>query len=156
MKFEYKEHILALLVFPVVIIALLILIIIMSKGAVFNFADMYFIGIFIVCLCYISFGMLAFSRLKYGIFLLLEKESDVKTMTGKVENVYNSHFTCAYYIYKGHKTHTKVVVVNGIKMYFMSIFNLRVGDIIEVKYLPKSKIVLEANKVEEEHRNHAY
>ena len=80
-----------------------------------------------------------------GIHLLYEKASDCIVVTGKIEDFYHlSNIEGCKYIDANEVHHNfgERIIVNGTK-YYLQYGELKVGDDVTMKVLPKSKLVLE-------------
>ncbi len=80
-------------------------------------------------------------RLRYGIYLLYENKNQFTTISGRIDEIDNVFQSPRYY-YNDEPVHASIVTIDGKKLYFMTRGNLKVGDYIEVEYLPKSTFVL--------------
>ncbi len=79
-----------------------------------------------------------------GIYLLFEKENDAIEITGEIENTFEipSVGGMKYNVKQNHGS-GEGIVIEGTKYYLMTYGDFREGDIVTIKVLPKSKLVLE-------------
>ena len=85
--------------------------------------------------------------IKQGIHLINEKENDkVKTM-GEITEIRKT-YGLNKYTYEGHVTYASYVYIEDERYYIMNIGEYKVGDVVIIEYLPKSKIVLSINDIE--------
>ena len=84
-----------------------------------------------------------------GVYLFLEKEADSVILAGVIDEIKeNNRFTFpelgSYYKEYGDAPHNGVsIVIDGSLFYAASPGGFRVGDLVTIKYLPKSKIIME-------------
>lgn len=122
----------------------------------------------IIRLVYALFMSLLFLRtiftpighLKYGIFLKDEKPKDALITEGKIEeieeirnpstHIYKSIKIEGLEIHKPIDRNAHLITISDKQYYFMIKGDLQVGDYVEIKYLPKSTIVLEVKVIETE------
>ena len=82
-----------------------------------------------------------------GFYLSMEKEWEAKQTGGIIEDVKEvSLVNKGYPDNDNHYSRGTVVIVEGQRFYMMTSGNLKIGDRVIVKYLPKSKYVLEIEK----------
>ena len=99
-------------------------------------------------------------HLKYGIFLKDEKPEDALIVQGEIEEIKiiknpSTHF---YKHIEGEELEkysllerdAHLITISGKQYYFMIKGELKVGDNVEISYLPKSTIVLEVNIIDNE------
>ena len=85
--------------------------------------------------------------IKQGVHLINEKENDkVKTM-GEITEIRKT-YGLNKYTYEGHVTYASYVYIEDERYYIMNIGEYKVGDVVIIEYLPKSKIVLSINDIE--------
>ena len=94
-------------------------------------------------------------HLKYGIFLKDEKPQDALVIQGEIEEIkiiknpnvhtYKSIEGEEFKKYTPAECDAHLITISGKKYYFMIKGELKVGDNVEISYLPKSTIVLEVN-----------
>lgn len=85
--------------------------------------------------------------IKQGIHLINEKENDkVKTM-GEITEIRKT-YGLNKYTYEGHVTYASYVYIEDERYYIMNIGEYKLGDVVIIEYLPKSKIVLSINDIE--------
>lgn len=114
----------------------------------------------LICVCLMSLffvtNMLApIGRLKYGMSLINEKPEDALIAKGKIEGIkiiknpsvhtYKSIQGEEFEKYTPLECDAHLITISKEKYYFMIKGDLKVGDNVEIKYLPKSTIVLEVN-----------
>lgn len=116
------------------------------------------IGIVLALGLSIFFIISSIGGLRYGIYLITEKESDALVLHGEIEEikelrnqlVHNyknaNKYTTEHYNIDELNAH--LITISGKKYYCMVKGKLKVGDAVEITYLPKSTIVLEVNIVE--------
>ncbi len=85
-----------------------------------------------------------------GIYLLFEKENEAIEITGEIENTFEIPFIGGMkYDVKQNHGQGEGIVIEGTKYYLMQYGDYREGDIVTIKVLPKSKLVLELNIAED-------
>lgn len=100
---------------------------------------------FIVCLFLITINLIHLFR--GGIYLLTEKEEDALIITGVIENTIEiDPLTGSKYGTENNSGNGEALIINGTKYYVMSYGDLKVGDTVSAKILPKSKFILEINR----------
>ena len=82
--------------------------------------------------------------LRYTIFLLKEKPEESVQSIGEVERIEDAISSPRYYVPDEDKgiVRASIVRIDGNSYYFMTSNGLKIGDLIEVTYLPESRIVL--------------
>ena len=94
--------------------------------------------------------------LQYGIHLINEKPQDALVIQGEIEEIkelrnpsIHSYKSIEGEEFEKYTTalelHAHLITISGKKYYFMIKGELKVGDHVEISYLPKSTIVLEVN-----------
>ena len=82
--------------------------------------------------------------LRGGAFLLFEREKDAVVIEGYVEERQDLSFYSGYrYNYDQNNGNGQMIQVNGEKYYLMTYGNLKDGDYVWIKILPKSRLILE-------------
>ena len=83
-------------------------------------------------------------HLRFGVKLIGENEHNVREEIGIVEKLETKFFAP---LYKNENGNSKlsIITISGNKYYIMSSFGVEVNDIVEIKYLEKSKFILEIN-----------
>lgn len=103
----------------------------------------------IVCLLLITINSINLFR--GGFFLLVEKENDAVKISGVIEETIEiDALTGSKYGTKNNHGRGECVVINGEKYYLTTYGNLKAGDKITAKVLPKSHFVLEIEKLNSE------
>lgn len=159
MKFDYDYYKRSLFSVPVVLIALFscllfvtIFFSIVGKKNVIENKIMSIVA-YIILFCFILFGLIdSMGKLQYGIKLNTETPNDTSTITGEIEKIeeLKNPFTHDYKIAPIGRVNAQLITISGKKYYFMIKGDLEIGDKVEIKYLPKSTIVLEVNIIETE------
>ena len=113
--------------------------------------------IFTLSICAsLSFIVGSINRLKHGIYLINEKPEDALVIQGEIEDIkeIKDPFEHTYKSIEGEEfekyttaleLHAHLITISGKNYYFMIKGELKVGDNVEISYLPKSTIVLEVN-----------
>ena len=162
MKFDYKYLKNDLCIMEIIMLVIGIFIIVCYLVHIFN--KLFFVNnkakkivICIFSLIVSSFFLIhSITHLKYGIYLLAEKPVDALTLQGKIveikeiRNPFTHDYKYAYRDYGVLNTHAHLITILDKQYYFMIKGDLQVGDNVEIKYLPKSTIVLEVNIIEPE------
>lgn len=84
------------------------------------------------------------SHLRFGVKLIGENECNVREEIGIVENLEIKFFAPLYKLENGNSK-LSIITISGNKYYIMSTFGVEVNDVVEIKYLEKSKYILEIN-----------
>ncbi len=89
-------------------------------------------------------------------FLINNQKNDALKVTGIIEKIKELRNPFVYnykYVRREYETNNcnaQLITISGKKYYFMIKGNLKIGDKVEITYLPKSTIVLEVNIIENE------
>ena len=84
------------------------------------------------------------SYLSIGVPLLSERKAQPQVTTGTVEKTQKLlHHRYRTEYKKNDDMSAYWITISGKKYYFMAKGNIRIGDNVEIAYLPKSKVVLE-------------
>ncbi len=79
-----------------------------------------------------------------GIYLLFEKEEDAIVFMGEIEDIFEiTSFGGMRYDVEQNHGYGEGVVINSNKYYLMTYGNYKKGDMVSIKVLPKSKLILE-------------
>ena len=98
----------------------------------------------VACLIFVLVILEIGGNMKHGIFLLKEGPSDAIECSGYIDSIYPTHLNDKFYLEElGRRVYGSYVVVDGKKLYFACSEELKVGDYVEVRYLPKSTVVLQ-------------
>lgn len=118
------------------------------------------IYVLLMSLLFLTSTLSSIGRLKYGIFLKDEKPEDALVIQGEIEEIeelknpsihtYKSIKGEEFEKYTPIECHAHLITISGKQYYFMIKGELKVGDNVEISYLPKSTIVLEVNIIEYE------
>ena len=147
MQFDYEVYYWDNGLFPIIILLFAVLVIIIvihslrKDGIPKNGLLKLLLFFIIVTLC-ISVNIIPLAR--GGIFLIFEKEDDAVYITGKIEDVFElSFFGSMKYNVEQNHGYGEGLMVNGMKYYLMTYGDYKEGDMVTIKVLPKSKLVLE-------------
>ena len=99
---------------------------------------------FIVIGCLISVNIVDVSN--GGIFLLSEKEEDAIEMYGEIEEIFDPRHVYGKYTVNQKHVFGEYIVINGTKYYLMTSGDLKEGDTVNMKVLPRSRFVLEIQR----------
>lgn len=118
------------------------------------------IYVFLMSLFFMTTMLTPIGHLKYGIHLIKEKPEDALIAEGEIEEIkiiknpsvhtYKSIKGEEFEKYTPLECDAHLITISGKKYYFMIKGELKVGDNVEISYLPKSTIVLEVNIIESE------
>ena len=133
------------------------------KETLYNFCGkkiVKLIFVFLMSLFFLTNMYAPIGRLKYGIFLRDETPKDALITKGKIEDIkiIKNPSTHTYKSIKGEnfekytplECDAHLITISEKEYYFMIKGDLQVGDYVEIKYLPKSTIVLEVKIIETE------
>jgi hypothetical protein len=101
-------------------------------------------GAAILILCFIIF--IDVHLLQHGFYLPFENEDDVVCKTGYVTSIERDTFSPRIFLQAdGQKTYSYAsnLTIDGEAFYCLTYETIDVGDMIEVEYLPKSRIILQ-------------
>lgn len=103
-------------------------------------------GIAIVLLIFLTaVNLINLSR--GGMYLLFEKETDIIEVSGVIEDTIEiDAWTGCKYGTENNHGRGEALIVNGEKYYLTTYGDLKVGDKVILKVLPRSKFVLEIQK----------
>ncbi len=100
----------------------------------------------ILLLFVIVFGLICnLFHFSYGYKIPLDKKDDAIIAEGEISSIKKA-FGSPYYKMENINTNGFLINVSGEIYYIMYIGDIEIGDKVELKYLPKSKIVLSINK----------
>ena len=153
MTFEYEHYITFLLKSPLAAVLFTSLCILVfgfkpklifpkTSGLVSNIIFRFLI----VLMCLYGLYIESFS-LKHGIYLVNEKEYMSVEYIGSIEEIEESEQVKGYIDGEGIVI-CKIVTIDGEEYVFMATGDLEVGDIVNVEYLPKSRVVLKWTREE--------
>ena len=150
MQFNYLHYRIQLLVLPVVYL----LIISFSTIVIIFFIETMIKGtstiIVLIIILIISILMVirTVSLLKYGIYMLAEKKSDVAKITGVIcdikiiKNPFPHVYPLLSKTYKGFPNWAYSLSIDGKKFYIMSSGPFKIGNNVELAYMAKSRVVI--------------
>ena len=88
------------------------------------------------------------ATLKHGVHLLYEKESAKVEGVGEVTDFETFFNGVQSYQYNGKTVQACYVLIDGEKYYIMYKGDLKVGDEVQFEYLPKSRVILSIQEVD--------
>lgn len=116
------------------------------------------VGIVLALCISVFFITYSFSHLCYGINLINEKPNDALIVVGKIEEIKelrnplpHDYIYISNYIpddYSIEERYAHLITISDKQYYIMIKGDLQVGDYVEIKYLPKSTIILEINRID--------
>lgn len=157
MKFDYDYYKRTLFSFPLIMIIIFIfLLLIMLIFTIVNRKKvienkLLSLITYILLFGFIFFGLIdSIGHLKYGINLNTESPKNALIIKGEIERIeeLKNPFTHGYKIAPNGKINAHIITISEKEYYFMTKGDLQVGDCVEIKYLPKSTIVLEVKIIE--------
>ena len=150
MKFEYNVYFKVLVIASVFImtfsiIGILINIILLIKNNGFIKFDKRIMNYFISIIIFVFLFSIGFGPFKHGIHLITEKETDKISVIGEVDCIKKT-YGINKYSYNDVNSFARHISIDGEVYYIMYIGDIKIGDKVEVEYLPKSKVILSINK----------
>ena len=91
------------------------------------------------------------SRMKRGIYLPFERQQQLESITGNIDQFERDRFSPRFSLTIGSEetySYGGIVVIDGEAYYCLSYHNWRDGDNVSILYLPKSRIILRCEKHE--------
>ena len=99
--------------------------------------------LFMLCIWGFMFVTNASQLLRGGIFLLFEKESDTILLSGVIEETGEMrHYFGGDYDVEQNHGYGETITINGTKYYLQTYGDCKIGDVVTIEVLPKSKFVL--------------
>ena len=149
MKFNFDYYKNVLFIEPIFNIIITILISLSFIKYFLKFSN--FKAIVLICIVIISsviFLSLSGSRLRYGYIFFSKNENDVITDQGVIEKVelWDDFFSPKFVSEYNNNNKGVFIYVNKKRFLLMGTGDLQVGNMIELKYLTGSNIVLEIQK----------
>ena len=155
-SFDFQEYWINGCIFPLLILIIAIAFIVIGLIGAFKLYQKVaqkhmkkFIGFVLMVLCFFSvtggliFASSSTDTLRYGLHLFGENEEDAIEIVGRVEQIDVLSIAPNFTDVNGQPiSKTAEVKIDGVKYYFMSAESIREGDVLRIKYLPKSKMVL--------------
>jgi hypothetical protein len=146
MSLSYKDYFLITLIWPVIyfvvaiILLLLLYLSITKKITTFHVKNKILVYVFLILS---SFGLFYYSvpTVKYGIYLLIENESNTISKSGEITRIEDAYNSPRYY-YEGISSRAKIVTIHDKNFYIYFLGDFEVGDIVNIEYLPKSTFIL--------------
>ncbi len=150
MKFEYNEYyrmlvIGSICIMTISLIGILIDIILIIKNNGYIKFDKRIIKYLVSIIVHAFFFSLGAAPFKHGRHLITEKETDKINVIGEVDRIKNT-YGINKYVYKDENSFAYYIYIEGQEYYIMYIGDIKIGDKVEVEYLPKSKVILSINK----------
>ena len=150
MKFSYEGYKRGLFIIPLIIVTICLVILFVSilvtikKIKTWNKIDHLKNILGYALLIFLLWAHIG--HLKYGFPLIKENYNHSLIVEGKIEDIkilkYGPRFI--------RSDDSCLITISDKKYFMMSSKNLEIGDLIEIRYLPKSTIVLEVNIIENE------
>lgn len=152
MSFSYEDYYRTSFVIPIIILVIVLLItvetiLIFTNVMQFKMKSK-IISALLNSMIIILLSVISICSLSRSYSLAKEKESDSIIIQGVVQEVTNMPFAEKYFV-NGKATYSQYIQIDDIKYYCMSADNVKVGTLIEIKYLPTSKFILEIELIEE-------
>ncbi len=88
------------------------------------------------------FVLLAYSQLKMGIPLMTEKPEDAIDVIGKITEIKEDDLSRVTYDAEGNAVRAQYVDIGELQLYCADVGEFGEGDTVQVRYLPKSGVVL--------------
>jgi hypothetical protein len=88
------------------------------------------------------FVLLAYSQLKMGIPLMTEKPEDAIDVIGKITEIKEDDLSRVTYDAEGNAVRAQYVGIGELQLYCADVGEFGEGDTVQVRYLPKSGVVL--------------
>ena len=151
MKFEYNVYFKVLVIASVFImtfsiIGILINIILLIKNNGFIKFDKRIMNYFISIIIFVFLFSIGFGPFKHGIHLITEKETDKISVIGEVDCIKKTYGINKYSYNNDVNSFAHHISIDGEVYYIMYIGDIKIGDKVEVEYLPKSKVILSINE----------
>lgn len=151
MKFEYNEYYRMLVIGSIFIMAfsligILIDVILLIKNNGYIKFDKRTISHLVSIILLAFFFSLGAAPFKHGRHLITEKETDKINVIGEVDRIKNTYGINKYSYNNEANSFAYYIYIEGQEYYIMYIGDIKIGDIVEVEYLPKSKVILSINK----------
>ena len=157
MKFDYDYYKVELCRYA--LIGLLMGVIILFLGIFFIFykkqkRNVKWLCSIICFFIFIFYTITMAGQLKYGLPLLKEFPIDALKIQGEIEDIkeirnpFTHNFKYAAREYKSKNSNAHLITISHKPYYFMIKGNLKIGDYVEIIYMPKSTIVLEVSTIE--------
>lgn len=158
MKFDYDYYKKTIFEFPIILVIVFSVALVVTtysfvskRNVVVN--KILSISTYIMLCAFILFGLIdSIGKLKYGIYLNKETPDNALVVIGEIDKieVLKTPITHGYKIAPYGKVNAQIITISGKEYYFMYTENLKIGDNVEITYLPKSTIVLEVNVIADE------
>ena len=150
MKFEYNDYYKVLVIASIFImtfslIAILINIILLIKNNGYIKFDKRIIKYLVSIIVLAFFFSLGAAPFKHGRHLITEKETDKINVIGEVDRIKKT-YGINKYSYNDVNSFARHISIDGEVYYIMYIGDIKIGDKVEVEYLPKSKVILSINE----------
>ena len=151
MIFEYNDYykvlvIASILIMTFSLIGILINIILLIKNNGYIKFDKrkirYLVSIILLAFLF-SLGAVPF---KHGRHLITEKETDKINVIGEVDFIKKTYGINKYSYNNDVNSFACHISIDGEVYYIMYIGDIKIGDKVEVEYLPKSKVILSINE----------
>lgn len=151
MKFDYRLYYRNLFFVPcMVCIALLVFLVVIDEGLSRHIHESSHLAyyVFSSIITSVMFVVVLVSS-RQGFYLIKEKESDAVEVTGIVTDTRVVVGSFRYYL-DGKVYRADWLVVDEKKYYIISAHDIRLGELVRLKYLPRSRIVLQYEKEKED------
>lgn len=161
-SFEYNEYLIKGCIVPLIVTIVALSVTIISllfliktyrriiEGQIQRTKSM---PIALLCILLLVVGVTTVSlcsqTLKYSIKLIGEDERDAQEIVTRIEKIDPISISPCYVIDGNYADKSAEVLANGVIYYFMSSEKLNEGQIVRIRYLPNSKIVLAYSEADE-------
>jgi hypothetical protein len=147
MKFEYNDYYKMLVIASIFImtfslIGILINIILLIKNNGYIKFDKRIIKYLVSIVVLAFFFSLGAAPFKHGRHLITEKETDKINVIGEVDRIKETYGINKYSYNNEVNSHAYYIYIEGQEYYILYIGDIKIGDIVGVEYLPKSKVIL--------------
>ena len=151
MKFEYNDYYKVLVIASIVVmtfslIGLLINLFLLIKNNGYIKFDKRIIKYLVSIVVLAFFFSLGAAPFKHGRHLITEKETDKINVIGEVDRIKKTYGINKYSYNNEVNSFAYYIYIEGQEYYIMYIGDIKIGDKVEVEYLPKSKVILSINK----------
>lgn len=150
MKFSYEGYKRGMLVIPLVIVTIclivLLIFVIITIKRIKTWNKIDYLKNILGYIIILFFLWAHIGNLKHGLPLLRENVNQACIVEGKIEDIKTLTFSPRMI----RADDSCLITISKTDYFIMSTKNLKIGDNVEIKYLPKSTIVLEVKIIETE------
>lgn len=149
MQFDYQVYFRQNCVVPTILLVFSLFIMVcviytlMSKCNHENFKSLLLKSLYLLLIGFFLISINVFRLARGGVYLFVEKENDAVELEGVIDDTFELSWFGYKYGVEQNNGKGEGIIINETKYYLVTYGNIKKGDNVLIRVLPKSKIILE-------------